>query len=767
MSFNPNIGILPPNNPYAWNADRDALNVGKNFRTLGSYWSEQMSDDNKSQKLLDSYSPNDITYIVDKSGTKTYKCIINEDNKSVTFILDENANLGVVPSNIVADTTGTNFYKIELSINDTTNEKSIVLYKIGAKPEGVDPTNFVYDNAGNICWKLVVNTEESNTNSIYFRVNFRGRPERGGRTHAKILSNISLRTNGLSKLQNAKNNILNDPYNIYITNGSYKFQSSQVYRQNNSEESLVSNFTDNLKPLVLGNDITYPTFYLNNEILMNGGQSGYDAYSGASNFLPTDSLDTEVESNIIYIYFAKGIELTRIYTDPSSDSQLKPETLLPGLDFIQLDNAICFINKNPYELFKDQTIYFDGRYLNTAKESESLYKGICNVEHVPCGLSAQLTANYINGSTQSVKDFELMLNALAGACILMDGPAKVIYIGEVCDKSIYYSQFEAPGARTDTTRADYNQVAYSATGKNRAYYVLQNHVTKETFVVKTNLPHDLNCLSLEKDSDFKVGDILPQYYVFNSPIKLVYNKANGKATKDDLINYISLFENVIYHKNKVEHVVAPLYSVNTIIPKFQVNSKKAFFSNSVVNQNISATLDDTQNYSYWYWKTNPIFKGNKNKVAQFKTFIDKNSVLNTNHSEGELVLSTILPNALLICLSNQPLEYLYMRQYIQSDYFKNKFPDFTSFIYFFNNLVKRFSPLSYIPIILTSCAVSNHRSLYINRYHLRDGITSKNVKKFFMLTDLQAFETNTSYYNNEFGFSPQYDTYRKRTYNFQ
>lgn len=767
MSFNPNIGILPTNNPYAWNADRDALNVGKNFKTLGSYWSEQMSDDNKSQKLLDSYSPNDITYIVDKSGTKTYKCIINEDNKSVTFILDENANLGFVPSNIVADTTGTNFYKIELSINDTTNEKSIVLYKIGAKPEGVDPTNFVYDSAGNICWKLVVNTEDSDTNSIYFRVNFRGRPERGGRTHAKILSNISLRTNGLSKLQNAKNNILNDPYNIYITNGSYKFQSSQVYRQNNSEESLVSNFTDNLKPLVLGNDITYPTFYLNNEILMNGEKLGYDAYSGASNFLPTDSLDTEVESNVIYIYFAKGIELTRIYTDPSSDSQLKPETLLPGLDFIQLDNAICFINKNPYELFKDQTIYFDGRYLNTAKESESLYKGICNVEHVPCGLPAQLTANYINGSTQSVKDFELMLNALAGACILMDGPAKVIYIGEVCDKSIYYSQFEAPGARTDTTRADYNQVAYSATGKNRAYYVLQNHVTKETFVVKTNLPHDLNCLSLNKDSDFQVGDILPQYYVFNSPIKLVYNKSNGKATKDDLINYISLFENVIYHKNKVEHVVAPLYSVKTIIPKFQVNSKKAFFSNSVVNQNISATLDDTLAYSYWYWETNPIFKGDADNVDQFKTFIDKNSVLNTNHSEGELVLSTILPNALLVCLSNQPLEYLYMRQYIQSDYFKNKFPDFTSFIYFFNNLVKRFSPLSYIPIILTSCAVSNHRSLYINRYHLRDGITSKNVKKFFMLTDLQAFETNSSHYNNEFGFSPQYDTYRKRTYNFQ
>lgn len=767
MSFNPNIGILPPNNPYAWNADRDALNVGKNFRTLGSYWSEQMSDDNKSQKLLDSYSPNDITYIVDKSGTKTYKCIINEDNKSVTFILDENANLRFVPSNIVADTTGTNFYKIELSINDTTNEKSIVLYKIGSKPEGVDPTNFVYDNAGNICWKLVVNTEDSDTNSIYFRVNFRGRPERGGRTHAKILSNISLRTNGLSKLQNAKNNILNDLYNIYITNGSYKFQSSQVYKQNNSEESLVSNFTDNLKPLVLGNATSYPTFYLNNEILMNGGKLGYDAYSGASNFLSTDSLDTEVESNIIYIYFAKGIELTRIYTDPSSDSQLKPETLLPGLDFIQLDNAICFINKNPYELFKDQTIYFDGRYLNTAKESESLYKGICNVEHVPCGLSAQLTANYINGSTQSVKDFELMLNALAGACILMDGPAKVIYIGEVCDKSIYYSQFEAPGARTDNISADYNQVAYSATGKNRAYYVLQNYVTKETFVVKTNLPHDLNCLSLNKDSDFNVGDILPQYYVFNSPIKLVYNKSNGKATKDDLINYISLFENVIYHKNKVEHVVAPLYSVKTIIPKFQVNSKKAFFSNSVVNQNISATLDDTLEYSYWYWKTNPIFKGDKNKVAQFKTFIDKNSVLNTNHSEGELILSTILPNALLVCLSNQPLEYLYMRQYIQSDYFKNKFPDFTSFIYFFNNLVKRFSPLSYIPIILTSCAVSNYRSLYINSYHLRDGITAKNVKKFFMLTDLQAFETNTSYYNDEFGFSPQYDTYRKRTYNFQ
>lgn len=767
MSFNPNIGILPPNNPYAWNADRDALNVGKNFKTLGSYWSEQMSDDNKSQKLLDSYSPNDITYIVDKSGTKTYKCIINEDKKSVTFVLDENANLGFVPSNIVADTTGTNFYKIELSINDTTKEKSIGLYKIGTKPEGVDPTNFVYDKSGNVCWKLVVNTEDSDTNSIYFRINFRGRPERGGRTHAKILSNISLRTNGLSKLQNAKNNILNDPYNIYVTNESYKFNSTQVYKQNNPDQVLVSGFTDKLKPLILGSDTFYNTFYLNNEFLMNGGKLGYDAYSGASNFLSTDSLDTKSESNIIYIYFAKGIELTRIYTDPSSDSQFKPETLLPGLDFIQLDNAICFVNKNPYELFKDQTIYFDGRYLNTAKESESLYKGICNVEHVPCGIAAQLTTNYINGATQSVKDFELMLNTLAGACILTNGPAKVIYIGEVCDKPIYYSQFEASGARTDGVPADYNQVAFSSTGKNRAYYVLQNSITKETFVVKTNLPHDLNCLSLDKDSDFKVGDTLPQYYVFNSPIKLVYNKSNGKATKDDLLDYKSLFENVIYHKNKVEHVVAPLYSVKTIIPKFQVNSKKAFFSNSVVNQNISDTLDYAQNYSYWYWETNPIFKGDVDNVDQFKTFIDKNSILNTNHSEGELILSTILPNALLVCLSNQPLEYLYMRQYIQSDYFKNKFPDFTSFIYFFNNLVKRFSPLSYIPIILTNCAASGFRSLYVNSYRLQNGITTKNVKKFFMLTDLQAFETNSSYYNTEFGFSPQYNTYRKRTYNFQ
>lgn len=774
MSFNPNIGILPSNNPYAWNADRDALNVGKNFKSLGSFWTEQMSDDNKSQKLLDSYSPNDITYVVDKSGTKTYKCIINEDDKSATFILDESASLGFTPSNIITDTTGSNFYKIELDVADT-DDKKVTLYKLGTKPEDVDPTNYVFDKEGNICWKLIVdNTTTATKSNIYFSVNFRGRPEKGGRTHAKVLSNISLRTNGLSKIENAKNNILNDPYNLYLTNGSYKFQSSQVYKQNNADQALVSHFADSLHNIRTGAKFT--SVSLNNEILVsNVGQ--LNTYSGAINILSTDSLDSDfyeedpskaTTTDLIYVYFSEGIEIIRIYTDPILDSTLKPETLLPGLDFIQLDNAICFINKNPYRLFKDQTIYFDGRYLSTAKDSESLYRGLCSIEHVPCGLPAQLTTNYVKGSTQSVKDFELMLNALAGSSILMNGPAKVIYVGETCDKPIYYSQFQAQCTRTDSTSATYSQLSFAETGKNRPYYVLQNIITKETFVVKPNIPRNLNCLSLDKDTDFKVGDVLPQYYVFNSPIKLVYNQSNGKASKNDLANYKTLFENVVSHNNQVEQMVAPAYFVKTIIPDFEPKTKVAFFSKTVNSRSMSATIAINNSDSYWYWETCPVYEMNPDTWTEFAVDIDNTSNISNIHSEGELVLSHILPNALLICLSNQPLEYLYMRQYNQSDYFKHKFPTFTSFIYFFNNLVKRFAPLSYIPIVLLNSSIGESTTIYSTQRKLRSGITTKNVRKFFMLSDIQAFEKYPAYLNNEFSnINVAYNAYRPETYKFQ
>ena len=701
MSFNPNIGVLPPNSPFAWNANRDALNVGKNFSTLGSYWTEQMSDDNKSQKFLDSYSPNDITYVVDTTGKHIYKCVITGFNKTISLVeVTNEVSLDFIPSNIVSDSTGKVFYKIQID----SGNKTVVLYKLGEKPDGVEPNNFVYDNEGNICWKLVVDNEDKS--GVYFKVEFRGRPKVGGRTHAKILSNISLRTNGLSKLGNAKNNLLNDPYNIYVTNGKYEFKESYVRQQHSESDdtSYVISFED-LKETV----------------------KIFDSDIGSNDFLydpsSTKSLNRQDELSdnyYTYIYFSQGIELLKIYTDPTVESGLKSETLLPGFDFLQFKNCIVFPKTvNPYDLFKDNTIYFDGRYLSTAKESESLYKGICNIEHVPCGLPAQLTSNYVNGSTQSSKDFELMLNSLVGTPILTEGPATLVHKKDAKGyrSGIYYLNIKRKQLSSRSGLVcfgDWSNVG--SDNQTNTCYVFKNIISGKSFVVKSQVAYNW----LKSDLP-----IFPQNYVFNSPIKILSNIPANE------VKYY--FRSHIYNKSRKQHLnyYAPIFNVKTLFPGLENSINKKYLDNVNSSGDILSVIDSDNSNSYWYKSNCPLYKGDSQKLNEFETYVS-NIYTGTGHSEGEIIVGNALPNALYICLSLPVLEELYNAQTVESEYFFNKFPSFKSFVYFIVKTIKRFHPLGYVPIIIVSGTTSEVK---YSGYAL-----DSTYQKFTALTDIDTYD---------------------------
>ena len=709
MSFNPNIGVLPPNSPFAWNANRDALNVGKNFSTLGSYWTEQMSDDNKSQKFLDSYSPNDITYVIDTTGDHIYKCVIADFNKTISLVeVTNEVSLDFEPSNIVSDSTGKVFYKIQID----SNEKTVALYKLGTeKPDGVEPNNFVYDKEGNICWKLVVDNEDKS--GVYFKFEFKGRPKTGGRTHAKILSNISLRTNGLSKLGNAKNNLINDPYNIYVTNGKYEFKESYVRQQlsRKTANSYVISF-ENIKE-------TTRIF---------SSDSGSTGFSYNPSFTKSLNRQDELLSDYYtYIYFSQGIELLKIYTDPTVESGLKSETLLPGFDFLQFKNCIVFPKTvNPYDLFKDNTIYFDGRYLSTAKESESLYKGICNIEHVPCGLPAQLTANYINGSTQSPKDFELMLNSLVGTPILIDGPAKLVHTKDAQGRrnNIYYLNIKKNQLSKNVGLVcfgDWSNV--SSDNQTNTCYVFKNIISGKSFVVKSQAAY--NWLL---DNIFTAWTTIPQNYVFNSPIKILSNIPPRKV-KDS-------FKSTIYNKNTEDFVeyYAPIFNVRTLFPSLEKSINKKYLDNVNSSGNISSVIDSDNSNSYWSDDNCPLYKGNSQKLNDFKTYVSE-IYTGTGHSEGEIIVGNALPNALYICLSLPVLEELYNAQMIESEYFFNKFPSFKSFVYFIVKTIKRFHPLGYVPMIIVSGTTSEVK---YNDYDSK--LDTSTYQKFTVLTDIDTYD---------------------------
>lgn len=675
MSFDPNIGVLPTNSPFAWNANRDALNVGKNFSTLGSYWTEQMSDDNKSQKFLDSYSPNDITYVTDTTGNHIYKCVITRSDKMISLVeVTNDVSLDFTPANIVSDSSGKEFYQIQID----SDNKTVTLYSVGTdKPDNVDPNNFVYDKEGNICWKLVVNNEDKS--GLYFKVEFKGRPKTGGRTHAKILSNISLRTNGLSKLGNANNNLLNDPYNLYITNGSYRFKESYVRQQhsNTNANSYVISFVNPKETVTL--------------------YSGYIKSTGFAynpNFTKELTLkDSEVSGdNYTYVYFSQGIELLKIYTDPTIESGLKAETLLPGFDFLQFKNCIVFPRKvNPYTLFKDNIIYFDGRYLNTSEKAESLYKGICNLEHIPCGLPAQLSANYINGSTQSVKDFELMLNSLVGTPILTEGPAKLIYIKDAQDSrsNVYYLDISSKRFNGNGLVCFGDWSNLSTNSQTNTCYVFKNIINGKSFVVKSQIANEwIDKLTLNQ--------IVPQNHIFNSPIKLISN-----LEADEVKNVLrpGPIHNKILKKSVTYR--APIFNVNTLFPSTVTDNVSKKYMDNTTSGDIASLVDYTNSKSYWSVNICPLYAGSEFMAREFQSYLLK-KFTGSRHSEGEIIVGCAIPGALYICLSLPVLEDLYNSQVIESEYFFNKFPTFKTFIYFIVKIIKRFHPLSYVPITLVS-----------------------------------------------------------------
>lgn len=453
------------------------------------------------------------------------------------------------------------------------------------------------------------------------------------REHAEVLSNIGLRTWGLDKLQNAKNNFENNYENLYLTNQSFDFSNSYVY-------AVIENISTDIdigQETVTYNDPTGPDF-VNGSFVFKEGTEYNPAF-------------------LLAIKFDKGIEVSRIYTYPK-DSEAKCRTLINGIDFYQ-SNKYLWFNENVYDLFKDKIINYDGKVLSSAKEGKSLYAPIVGLNTLPCGPLSQLATNYISGSKQSARDFELMLNAAIGANILTGhNIAKILYIGKQSDQII------------SSDEADLRE---------NAYYVLEDTLTKETFVIQSLCPKNFK---YEAGNDLDINSEIRDGYVFDWPIK-VYHK------RDFWKNYP--FGG--YYDSQSSDFGIYFYEVldNLTLDKLQFPADAVFDSdqNSDTEQNMS-------NYEEFL-----IESGMSSEQASSAIYYWIHNYLNSSGymSQAEIVMNYLLTSPMAIVLSLAPLKRIWRTYSDQSEYYSNKFPTFASFITEIVAMINAYAPLGYTKLI--------------------------------------------------------------------
>lgn len=321
-----------------------------------------------------------------------------------------------------------------------------------------------------------------------------------GRKQAKAISNIGLRTYALTKLQNAINNYKNENELLFVTNEVIDLSQVKISKQTVSIETNVKIADQN-----------------ENVTVSDGSPTGVievKIYSGESS------------SQITTVYpFSKGVQITKIYTYPSDDIYDSSKlTLLPNIDFWQTNQSIIFkSNVDVDKLFSNGYISYDGIILSNSKAGQSLYKGMMSaIDNMPCGEKAQLIANYVNGYNQSLKDFELMLNAIVDAPILLESnAAKLTYIGD------------QNGQLSDS---DITNPLYVDMSQN-AYYCFEDTISKKHFVIKSNCPKNFSDFSLN------VGDTVPKGWVIDYPIKCFYKESIDSLLPNDAKTYAKQFIN--------------------------------------------------------------------------------------------------------------------------------------------------------------------------------------------------------------------------------
>ena len=269
------------------------------------------------------------------------------------------------------------------------------------------------------------------------------------RDQAKTLSSIALYTNTVSNIENTKYNFLNKPEYLYETNGVfdltkvYTFPTEDEIPDTPVTEPLILNVWDkDLETLVPGLNVTIVGIEDENNNITLDVKSSEMA-------LQTAMLSNTVEEvRSIDVSIANGIRFTKIYTDPDPDLGKQfidwiPPILYNGIDFYQdkgvlkITNANCLkyrdgnnlINLTLQNIFANKKLFYSGYISEFAAKGQSLFNSLIGVNNIAASPQEYYAANYINGSKQSIKDFERMINVSLGrVCMYGHKKAKLIRI---------------------------------------------------------------------------------------------------------------------------------------------------------------------------------------------------------------------------------------------------------------------------------------------------------------------------------------------------
>lgn len=350
------------------------------------------------------------------------------------------------------------------------------------------------------------------------------------RDQAKTLSSIALYTNTISNIENTKYNLLNKPEYLYETNGVfdltkvYKFPTEDEIPDTPVTEPLILNVWDkDLETLIPGLTVTIVGIEdENNNISLD--------IKPSEMALQTAMLsNTTEEITSIDVSIANGIRFTKIYTDPEEQFiDWIPPILYNGIDFYQdkgvlkITNANCLKDSNGNNLalqniFENKKLFYSGYISEFAAKGQSLFNSLIGVNNIAASPQEYYAANYINGSKQSIKDFERMINvALGRVCMYGHKKAKLIKI--VNNKFIFE---DISNAETLTERE--NNVINNTSDSDNKQILINAY---NTFILKQtadsrNVDLPLFPSLTEENTNIFFEDDLVQPVV-----KIMYNRAD-------------------------------------------------------------------------------------------------------------------------------------------------------------------------------------------------------------------------------------------------
>lgn len=353
------------------------------------------------------------------------------------------------------------------------------------------------------------------------------------RDQAKTLSSIALYTNTISNIENTKYNFLNKPEYLYETNGVfdltkvYNFPTEDEIPDTPSTEPLILNvWNKDLETLVPGLTVTIVGIEdENNNITLD--------IKPSEMALQTAMLsNTTEEVTSIDVSITNGIRFTKIYTDP--EEQFKewiPPILYNGIDFYQdkgvlkITNAKCLkykdnnltLNLTLKNIFENKKLFYSGYISEFAAKGQSLFNSLIGVNNIASSPQEYYVANYINGSKQSIKDFERMINVSLGR-VCMYGHKKAKLIKIVNNKFIFE---DISNAETLTERE--NNVINNTSDTDKQQILINAY---NTFILKQTADSINADLPLFPSLTEENKNIFFEDDLVQPVVKIMYNKAD-------------------------------------------------------------------------------------------------------------------------------------------------------------------------------------------------------------------------------------------------